>query len=73
MAFARGLLAVAFGPEDIDLRHPNHTGWLTTVYAFLTTLTPEYRAWEAEAGIAPEATCLDETGLAALDAVMGRG
>jgi hypothetical protein len=73
VAFARGLLAGAFGPEDLDPRHPNHTGWLTTVVAFLGTLTPEHIAWEAEVGIKSVATCLDEVGLAALDAVIRRG
>jgi hypothetical protein len=73
VAFARGLLSGAFGPEDIDPRHPHHAGWLTTVVAFLGTLTPEHRAWEASVGIAAGATCLDAQGLAALDAVMRRG
>ncbi|WP_439624360.1 hypothetical protein [Gemmata sp.] len=73
VAFARGLLAGAFSPEDLDPCHPHHTGWLTTVYAFLTTLTPEHQASEAEAGIATGATCLDAEGLAALDAFMRRG
>jgi hypothetical protein len=73
VAFARGLLAGTFGPEDLDPRHPHHTGWVTTVVAFLGTLTPEHRAWEAEVGIKSVATCLDDVGLAALDAVMRRG
>ena len=73
VAFARRLLAGAFGPEDLDPRHPHHTGWLTTVVAFLGTLTPEHRAWEASMGIKSVSTCLDAAGLAALDAVMRRG
>ena len=73
VAFARGLLAGAFGPDDLDPTHPHHTGWVTTVVAFLGTLTPEHRAWEASVGIKSGATCLDAAGLAALDAVMRRG
>jgi hypothetical protein len=73
VAFARGLLAGAFGPEDIDPRHPHHTGWLTTVVAFLGTLTPEHRAWEAEVGITSAPLDSDADVLAALDAVMRRG
>ena len=41
--------------------------------AFLGTLTPEHRAWEASVGITSGPTCLDDVGLAALDAVMRRG
>jgi hypothetical protein len=73
VAFARGLLVGAFGPEDLDPRHPHHTGWLTTAVAFLGHLTPEHRAWEASVGITNGPTCLDDVGLAALDAVMRRG
>ncbi len=39
VAFARGLLAGAFGPADIDPTHPHHTGWLTRECVFFTTLT----------------------------------
>ncbi|WP_439630637.1 hypothetical protein [Gemmata sp.] len=73
VAFARGLLAGAFGPEDLDPRHPHHSGWLATAVAFLGTLTPEHRAWEAEAGIKGEVLDSDNDMLAALDAVMRRG
>jgi len=44
VAFARVLLAEAFGPENLDPRHQDHTGWLTRMCAYLTTLTPEH--WE---------------------------
>ncbi|VTU00885.1 unnamed protein product [Gemmataceae bacterium] len=60
-------------PRTRTPTHPHHTGWLTTVDAFLTTLTPEHQAWETEAGIAAEATCMDAGWLAALDVVMRRG
>ncbi len=70
VAFARGLLAGAFGPADLDPTHPNHTGWLTRVCVFLTTLTPEHQAWLKAAGIADPAANLDK--IAALDAVMRR-
>ncbi len=71
VAFARGLLAREFGPEDIDPTHPDHTGWLTRVCVFINTLTPEHQAWLTATGIADPAADLDE--LTALDAVMRRG
>ncbi|VTU02546.1 unnamed protein product [Gemmataceae bacterium] len=72
VAFARGLLAGAFSPEDIDPHHANQTGWLTIVVAFLGTLTPEHRAWEAAIGFVSDPMGTDEEVLAALDAVMCR-
>ncbi|MCE9561269.1 MAG: hypothetical protein K8U57_04370 [Planctomycetes bacterium] len=71
VAFARGLLARQFAPADIDPTDPNHTGWLTRVYTFLITLTPEHQAWEREIGIG--GTGIEPVGFEALDAVMRRG
>lgn len=71
VAFARGLLAGLFGPADLDPRHPDHTGWLTRVYAFLTTLLPDHQEGLRGTGIGPASANVDK--LAALDAVMRRG
>ncbi|WP_439626158.1 hypothetical protein [Gemmata sp.] len=73
MAFARGLLSGAFRPEDLDPRHPHHTGWLAQVCTILATLPHEYQAWEEGAGIDAEARSQDAAGFAALDSVTRRG
>ncbi len=71
VAFARGLLAGDFGPADLDPSHPDHTGWLTRVYAFRTTLLPEHQAWLTATGIR-QSGC-DSGEFSALDAVMRKG
>ena len=81
VAFARGLLAGAFGVEDLDRTNPNHTGWLAQLFVFLQTLEPEHQAWlrlvhERHPGSYPGALLLpasDEQVWTALDDVMRRG
>ncbi|MBP3954831.1 hypothetical protein J8F10_05985 [Gemmata sp. G18] len=81
VAFARGLLAGAFGVDDLDRTNPNHTVWLAQMSAFLQTLKPEHQAWlrlvhERHPGAYPDQLLLpasDEQILEALDAVMRRG
>lgn len=81
VAFARELLARAFGPTDLDPTHPHHTGWVSRVHAFLITLSSEHQTWlraerERDPRAHPGAVLMpapEEQILAALDAVMRRG
>ena len=80
-SFARALLAGEFGVEDVDPAHPDHTGWLCRMHAFLGTLTPEHQARlglqrQLHPRAYPDALLLpasEEEILAVLDEVMRRG
>jgi hypothetical protein len=81
VAFARRLLAGAFGPADLDPADPRHTGWLVRVVTFLWTLGDEHQQWlrrarELDPRAYPDQLLMpasNEAVLAALDAVMRRG
>ena len=81
VAFARGLLAGTFAVADLDPAHPEHTGWVCRMIAFLDTLSPEHQAWLRDqrawhARAYPDAVLLpaaEEEVLVGLDAVMRRG
>lgn len=81
VTFARAFLAGAFAVGDIDPAHPEHTGWLCRMHAFLVTLGPEHQEWlrvqrQLHPRAYPDAVLLpatDEEILGALDEVMRCG
>ncbi|MDY3563396.1 hypothetical protein R5W23_004899 [Gemmata sp. JC673] len=81
VAFARGLLSGDFGPNNLDQKHPDHTGWAVQALTFLGTLQPEHQAWlrdqrERHPYAYPDQLLLpasEEQIEAALDEIMRRG
>jgi hypothetical protein len=71
--FARGFLTGEFSTEDIDPHHPDHTGWLTRLFAFLITIRHDQEMCPLGVSNEPDPSHLARADWQTLDDYMRRG
>jgi hypothetical protein len=71
--FARGFLTGVFSIEDTDPHHPDHTGWLTRLFAFLITVRHDQQMCQPGASSEPDPSHLARADWQTLDDYMRRG